>query len=91
MKFLNYKIIQFLHFFLFLGIPPITAFEKNGLKIIFEFDKPPDNPHMIIINLVATNHSLAPIQDFLFQAAVPKVIFKVIKKLDYIGLLLYAS
>lgn len=69
-------------FFLFLGIPPITAFEKNGLKIVFEFDKPPDNPHMIIINLIATNHSLAPIQDFLFQAAVPKVIFKVIKNVS---------
>ncbi|KFM71030.1 AP-1 complex subunit gamma-1, partial [Stegodyphus mimosarum] len=55
------------------GIPPITAFEKNGLKIIFEFDKPPDNPQMIIINLIATNYSLVPIHDFLFQAAVPKV------------------
>lgn len=55
------------------SIPSITAFEKNGLKIIFEFDKPPDNPQMIIINLIATNNSLAPIQDFLFQAAVPKV------------------
>ncbi|XP_035208800.1 LOW QUALITY PROTEIN: AP-1 complex subunit gamma-1-like [Stegodyphus dumicola] len=55
------------------GIPPITAFEKNGLKIIFEFDKSPDNPQMIIINLIATNYSLVPIHDFLFQAAVPKV------------------
>lgn len=63
----------YIYFSSFLGIPSITAFEKNGLKIIFEFDKPPDNPQMIIINLIATNHSLAPINDFLFQAAVPKV------------------
>lgn len=61
--------------FPFSGIPSITAFEKNGLKIVFEFDKSPDNPQMIIINLIATNNSLAPIQDFLFQAAVPKVRF----------------
>uniref|UniRef100_A0A2L2Y152 AP-1 complex subunit gamma n=2 Tax=Parasteatoda tepidariorum TaxID=114398 RepID=A0A2L2Y152_PARTP len=54
-------------------IPSITAFEKNGLKIVFEFEKPPDNPQMIVINLVASNSSLAPINDFLFQAAVPKV------------------
>ncbi|XP_054722181.1 AP-1 complex subunit gamma-1-like [Uloborus diversus] len=55
------------------SIAPITAFDKNGLKIMFEFEKPSDNPQMIIINLIATNHSLAPINDFLFQAAVPKV------------------
>ncbi|GIY03150.1 hypothetical protein CEXT_485491 [Caerostris extrusa] len=55
------------------GIPSITAFEKNGLRIIFEFEKPPDNPEMIIINLVATNLSFSPINDFLLQAAVPKV------------------
>ncbi|XP_055929847.1 AP-1 complex subunit gamma-1-like isoform X2 [Argiope bruennichi] len=55
------------------GIPPVTAFEKNGLRIVFEFEKPPDNPEMIIINLVATNLSVSPINDFLLQAAVPKV------------------
>ncbi|GFY61810.1 hypothetical protein TNIN_260921 [Trichonephila inaurata madagascariensis] len=55
------------------GIPSITAFEKDGLKVIFEFEKPPDNPELIVINLVATNLSVSPISDFLLQAAVPKV------------------
>lgn len=62
-------------FLYFLGIPSITAFDKSGLKIVFNFDKPPDNPEMIIINLYATNYSYEPIYDFLFQAAVPKVIY----------------
>ncbi|GFV98844.1 hypothetical protein TNCV_2913611 [Trichonephila clavipes] len=55
------------------GIPSITAFEKDGLKVIFEFEKSPDNPELIVINLVATNLSVSPISDFLLQAAVPKV------------------
>ncbi|KAG8198259.1 hypothetical protein JTE90_021516 [Oedothorax gibbosus] len=55
------------------GIPSITVFDKSGLKIIFNFDKPLDNPEMIVINLYATNYSYEPIYDFLFQAAVPKV------------------
>lgn len=44
------------------------------MKIVFNFDKPPDNPEMIVITLYATNYSYEPIYDFLFQAAVPKVI-----------------
>lgn len=54
------------------GIPSITAFEKNGLKIIFEFSKQTDSPQTLMVNLVATNQNLIPITDFLFQAAVPK-------------------
>ncbi|KAG8199557.1 hypothetical protein JTE90_009398 [Oedothorax gibbosus] len=55
------------------GIPSITVFDKGGLKIIFNFDKPLDDPEMIVINLYASNYSSEPMSDFLFQAAVPKV------------------
>lgn len=54
------------------SIPSITAFEKNGLKIDFAFEKSLDNPDLMIITLGATNSSLHPINEFLFQAAVPK-------------------
>ncbi|XP_022247312.1 AP-1 complex subunit gamma-1-like [Limulus polyphemus] len=53
-------------------IPSLTAFEKNGLKLDFSFEKPVDNPQMIIILLSATNQTPTPMTDFLFQAAVPK-------------------
>ena len=55
------------------GIPNITAFEKNGLKIIFSFERNPSNPAVAAITLSATNSNPFPITDFLFQAAVPKV------------------
>lgn len=56
-------------------IPDITAFEKNGLKIVFSFSRPnaAANPAIVSITLKASNFNQAPISDFVFQAAVPKV------------------
>ncbi|RMX50218.1 hypothetical protein pdam_00004802 [Pocillopora damicornis] len=55
------------------GFPPITAFEKNGLKIIFAFEKVPGNPSNVVSIMVTATNSLAfPMTDFVFQAAVPK-------------------
>lgn len=54
-------------------IPPITAYDKNNLKITFEFVKPHNHPHKIIINLITTNSSSVPIIDFWLQVAVPKL------------------
>ncbi|XP_067135584.1 AP-1 complex subunit gamma-1-like isoform X2 [Centruroides vittatus] len=54
------------------SIPSISAFEKNGLKLEFSFEKPPDNPQSVVILLTATNDTPNPMKDFLFQAAVPK-------------------
>lgn len=51
--------------------PPLTAFEKDGVKIVFSFDGIKEN-NSVTINVTATNESLTTLTDFLFQAAVPK-------------------
>jgi len=51
-------------------VPPLTAYEKHGLRVVFTFPiKDPTNPK---ITLLAYNLTQSPIQDFVFQAAVPK-------------------
>ena len=55
---------------IFPDIPSITAFEKNGLKIDFIFQRTNTN---ISINVSASNNTSSPMSDFIFQAAVPKV------------------
>jgi hypothetical protein len=52
------------------AIPPMTAFDKNGLRIIFTFER--ENTTLTIHSKV-TNSSPYPITNFLFKAAVPKV------------------
>ncbi|XP_054165435.1 AP-1 complex subunit gamma-1-like isoform X2 [Oppia nitens] len=54
------------------SIEPIVAFEKNGLRIDFSFERTTTDPNTTIISLLATNATPYPIEDFLFQAAVPK-------------------
>lgn len=56
----------------------ITAVEKDGLKIEFSFEKNKDPNTPITIHLEATNQNSSNISNFLFQAAVPKVI-KIVK------------
>ncbi|KAJ6221251.1 hypothetical protein RDWZM_007063 [Blomia tropicalis] len=53
-------------------IPSITAYEKNGLRIEFNFEKSSENPLLTTISLSATNSNPFPFEDFLFKAAVPK-------------------
>lgn len=52
----------------------VTAVEKNGLKIVFNFEKNQDPNSPITIHLEATNQNSSNISEFLFQAAVPKVV-----------------
>jgi len=60
--------------FVLIGFPSITAFENNGLKINFGFEKVPGNPSNVVsIMMTATNSLAQPMTDFVFQAAVPKV------------------
>lgn len=54
------------------NLPSMTAYEKNGLKITFALERLPDNPSTTVITMMATNETLNPMSDFLFQAAVPK-------------------
>merc|ERR1712013_135574 len=51
-------------------VPPLTAYEKHGLRVVFTF--PSVNPTTTTITLMAHNLTNGPIQDFVFQAAVPK-------------------
>ena len=53
----------------------INAIEKNGLKIVFNFEKNKDTNSPITIHLEASNQNSSNITDFLFQAAVPNVGF----------------
>ena len=65
------------------SIPSIVAFDKNGLKLEFSFERPTDNPTLITISLTATNSSQYPIEEFLFQAAVPKVCSNILLGFTY--------
>ena len=51
----------------------MTAFEKNGLKIEFTFERSQAQASVVNITLSATNSNPQPLNDFVFQAAVPKV------------------
>jgi AP-1 complex subunit gamma-1 len=48
--------------------------QTSGLKITFEFTKQANSPQTTIIKATHTNLSSSPYSDYLFQAAVPKVI-----------------
>ena len=46
-------------------VPPLTAYEKHGLRVVFTF--PTVNPTATTITLLAHNLTNGPIQDFVFQ------------------------
>ncbi|KAL2641623.1 hypothetical protein R1flu_009210 [Riccia fluitans] len=52
--------------------PTVTALETSGLKVLFDFVKPPGNPQSTVIKASYINLSPSPYTDFIFQAAVPK-------------------
>ncbi|KAJ8271314.1 hypothetical protein COCON_G00101730 [Conger conger] len=54
------------------AIPPMTAYNKNGLKIEFTFERANPNPNVAVITIHASNGTEAEMTDFVFQAAVPK-------------------
>eukprot|EP00271_Cylindrocystis_brebissonii_P016401 TRINITY_DN3990_c1_g1_i1.p1 TRINITY_DN3990_c1_g1~~TRINITY_DN3990_c1_g1_i1.p1 ORF type:complete len:916 (+),score=200.04 TRINITY_DN3990_c1_g1_i1:218-2965(+) len=54
------------------AFPGIVALEKNGLKVCFDFVKPPGNPQATTVRATYSNSSPSQLTDFLFQAAVPK-------------------
>nr|XP_054496609.1 AP-1 complex subunit gamma-1 isoform X3 [Agelaius phoeniceus] len=54
------------------GIPSITAYNKNGLKIDFTFERSNTNPSVTVITIQASNSTELEMTDFVFQAAVPK-------------------
>lgn len=56
------------------GFPPVVAFNKNGLLVEFMVEKDPSDADITSINIKATNSTQSPMSEFVFQAAVPKVI-----------------
>ena len=53
--------------------PPVTAYDKNGLKILIHVakNKPRDDVVVMVVSAMSTNTSL--VKGLVFQAAVPKV------------------
>ncbi|XP_078393832.1 AP-1 complex subunit gamma-1-like, partial [Cetorhinus maximus] len=56
------------------AIPPIVAYEEDGLSISFSFELSSANSRLLSISLDATNSTGSDMTDFVFQAAVPKSI-----------------
>lgn len=56
-----------------LAIPPLTAFDQNGLRIDFNFEKQ-QMANQIVIRLSVNNATFVTLEQFVFQAAVTKVI-----------------
>lgn len=55
-------------------LPPVTAFDDNGdVTVVLHFckDKPRDDVNVIVVSTTSKND--APIEDYKFQAVVPKV------------------
>uniref|UniRef100_A0A8C3M6K3 AP-1 complex subunit gamma n=1 Tax=Chrysolophus pictus TaxID=9089 RepID=A0A8C3M6K3_CHRPC len=68
----EYNILKSATFLLSTGIPSITAYNKNGLKIDFSFERSNTNPSVTVITIQASNSTELDMTDFVFQAAVPK-------------------
>lgn len=51
----------------------MTAYNKNGLKIEFTFERSNPSPNIAVITIHATNSTEVDMTEFVFQAAVPKV------------------
>ena len=54
----------------------MTAYDKNGLKILIHVakDRPREDVSVMVVSVMSTNTS--PVKGFVFQAAVPKVSLK---------------
>lgn len=47
--------------------------EKSGLKIMLNFTKDKPRPDVAVLVITTTNHNKLPVQNFQFEASVPKV------------------
>lgn len=56
-------------------VPPMTAFEEeDGLKVVLHFCKDKPRPDVNVVVISTTSNSKMPIEEYKFQAVVPKVI-----------------
>lgn len=79
--FLTANIIQISFYFITLDTLSMIVLDKAGLKITFKLERPPDIADLLIINMSAQNSGSAILTDFLFQAAVPKVVVNFVLQL----------
>jgi AP-1 complex subunit gamma-1 len=54
-------------------LPTFTAFEKNGLKVLFDTIKNSQFPNITVVNISYMNSSAFPLINFDLKVAVPKV------------------
>lgn len=55
-------------------VPPLTAFEEeDGLTVVLHFCKDKPRPDVNVIVISTTSKNASPIEDYKFQAVVPKV------------------
>lgn len=54
--------------------PPILAYSKNGLTVTFYCEKDPSDITQTLLRAEYANTTPTPMSNFIFQAAVPKVI-----------------
>ncbi|XP_057668080.1 AP-1 complex subunit gamma-1 isoform X2 [Diorhabda carinulata] len=52
------------------NVPTLTAYDKDGLKIVFSLDKTADSTLSVTVN--TTNYTLSTMTDYIFQVAVPR-------------------
>ncbi|KAL0272210.1 UNVERIFIED_CONTAM: hypothetical protein PYX00_005275 [Menopon gallinae] len=52
----------------------LMAYDKNGLKIVLNWERPSDNPDVTLVSMVATNSTSSNLADFRFEVAVPKTL-----------------
>lgn len=54
---------------------PVTAYDKNGIRVMLHFatDCPAGRPDVCVIVAYMLSTALLPVRDILLQAAVPKV------------------
>lgn len=55
------------------SIPPICAYDKNGLRVVLHIAQDRPHPAVLVVVVSFLNLTPAPMNGFLFQAAVPKV------------------
>lgn len=65
--------------------PSLVAFESSSLRVTFNFSKQPGNPQTTYVEAQFVNKSPNAYSNFVFQAAVPKVITVVSVHFDVCG------
>ncbi|MGH0146647.1 UNVERIFIED_CONTAM: hypothetical protein FKN15_022637 [Acipenser sinensis] len=60
------------------SIPPVTVFDRHSFRVLFHFalDPPPARPDVLVVVISMISTAPVPVQNIVFQSAVPKVTSK---------------